>query len=302
MACVFIGLTSLIVFFSLTSALSSWGSIALQDAVRDVLKDPAFSSTSVTVAEVLRWLRWAAYGVVVVSIAGIVFAVFTARGHRASRIWLTVMCGLSFVGFVAVGGLAGLLPAALSVVCATQLWSPDSRAWFDTKNGITRAEPTPDPDAPKSAASAAPVGTAVMTQTEQPKPVRVAGLVTLVASWLVVMFSAYYALIYTTSRQSYIESLSKEPTKSMLADYDLAAADVARWMFIGLSILGILAIAACVAAALMLIGKPHARIATIVLAAVTVPISFVVVGVGWPWTAAAIFVLVQLRRPAARTP
>ena len=128
MACVFIGLTSLIVFFSLTSALSSWGSIALQDAVRDVLKDPAFSSTSVTVAEVLRWLRWAAYGVVVVSIAGIVFAVFTARGHRASRIWLTVMCGLSFVGFVAVGGLAGLLPAALSVVCATQLWSPDSRA------------------------------------------------------------------------------------------------------------------------------------------------------------------------------
>mgnify|MGYP002682376174 CR=1 FL=1 len=196
----------------------------------------------------------------------------------------------------------GLLPAALSVVCATQLWSPDSRAWFDTKNGITRAEPTPDPDAPKSAASAAPVGTAVMTQTEQPKPVRIAGLVTLVASWLVVMFSAYYALIYTTSRQSYIDSLSKEPTKSMLADYDLAAGDVARWMFIGLSILGILAIAACVAAALMLIGKPHARIATIVLAAVTVPISFVVVGVGWPWTAAAIFVLVQLRRPAARTP
>ena len=84
MACVFIGLTSLIVFFSLTSALSSWGSIALQDAVRDVLKDPAFSSTSVTVAEVLRWLRWAAYGVVVVSIAGIVFAVFTARGAPAA--------------------------------------------------------------------------------------------------------------------------------------------------------------------------------------------------------------------------
>ncbi len=85
MACVFVGLTSLIVFGSVTSALSDWGSIELQDAVRDALDDPALEGIDLTVAEVVEWLRRAAYVVVVLSIAGVVFAVFTARGHRASR-------------------------------------------------------------------------------------------------------------------------------------------------------------------------------------------------------------------------
>ncbi len=141
MACVFVGLTSVIVFGSLTSALSNWGSIELQDAVRDALRDPALDGVNLSVAEVVEWLRRAAYVVVFLSIAGVVFAVFAARGHRGSRIYLTVMCGLAFVGFVVVGGLAGLLPAALAVVCATQLWSADSRAWFDAKNGVNPAPP-----------------------------------------------------------------------------------------------------------------------------------------------------------------
>jgi hypothetical protein len=300
MACVFVGLTWLIVFFGVTSALSNWGSIELQDAVRDALKDPALDGTNLTVSEVIEWLRRAAYGVVFLSIAGVVFAVFTARGHRASRICLTVMCGLTFIGFVAAGGFAGLLPAALAIICAMQLWSPDSRAWFDTKNGVT-APPTPtDPFATAAIPEAAsPI--AAPPAASQPKPVRVAGLVTLIASWLVVMFSAYFVLIYTTARESYIDSISNGSTERMLDDLGVEPSDFVTWMFIFFVVSGILAVMACASAALMLRGVRRARMATIVLAAISVPVSFVFVGVGWPWTAAAVFVIVQLNLPGART-
>lgn len=290
MACVFVGLTSLIVFGSVTSSLSNWGSIELQDAVRDALDDPALDGVDLTVPQVVEWLRRAAYAVVVLAIAGVVFAVFAARGHRSSRVSLTVMCGLAFVGFIGIGGLAGMLPAVLAVVCAMQLWSPDSRAWFDAKNGVVRPAVPPVPVAPVAGPGAAPGAPA------QPKSIRIAGLVALIASWLVLMFSAYYALIYVTARSSYVDSLSKGSTKKMLDEYGIAPADFVTWMFIFFVVCGVLALLACAAAALMLRGVPHARTATIVLAAVSVPVSFMFVGVGWPWTAAAVFVLVQLRR------
>lgn len=289
MACVFVGLTSLIVFGNVTSALSNWGSIELQKAVRDALDDPAFDGVDLSVPQAVEWLRRAAYAVVALTIAGVVFAVFTARGHRSSRVSLTVMCGLAFVGFIGVGGLAGMLPAVLAVVCAMQLWSPESRAWFDAKNGVARPVVPPVPVAPVAGPGAVPAAPPL------PKSIRVAGLVTLIASWLVLMFSAYYALIYVTARSSYVDSLSKGSTKKMLDEYGVAPADFVTGMFIFFVVCGVLALLACTAAALMLRGVPHARTATIVLAAVSIPLSFMFVGAGWPWTAAAVYVLVQLR-------
>jgi hypothetical protein len=299
MACVFVG-SCLIVFFSITSALTDWGSIELQNAVRDALKDPALESTDLTVAEVIEWLRRAAYAVVFLSIAGVVFAVFTARGHRGSRIGLTVICGLAFIGFVAAGGFAGLLPAALAIICAMQLWSPDSRAWFDIKNGVTAPPAAADPFAAAQTPVAAPA-IAAPPAASLPKPVRIAGLVTLIASWLVVMFSAYFALIYTTARESYVDSISNGSTERMLDDLGVEASDFVTWMFIFFVVSGTLAVMACVSAALMLRGVRRARVVTLVLAAISVPVSFVFVGVGWPWTAAAVVVIVQLSQREART-
>lgn len=301
MAAVFIGLTSLIVFGSLTSALSNWGSIEMQDAVRDALDDRALESLDLTVPEVIDWLRWAAYVAVLLSIAGVVFAVFAARGHRASRVSLTVMCGLAFVGFVLVGGIAGLFPAALAVVCAAQLWAPDSRAWFNAKNGMAVA-PAPTVTAePVAAEPVAAPPVAAPQAASRPRSVHVAGLVTLIASWLVVMFSAYFTLVYTTARESYVDSISKGSTKKMLDEYGIVPSDFVDWMFIFFAVCGVLALMACAAAALLLKGTRHARVATMVLAGIAVPVSFLIVGVGWPWTAAAVFVLVKLSRSDART-
>lgn len=294
MACVFVGLTSLIVFASLTSALSSWGSIELQDSVREALADPALDGVNLSVAEVIEWLRRAAYVVVFLSIAGVVFAVFAARGHRGSRIYLTVMCVVAFVGFVAVGGLAGLLPAALAVVCATQLWSRESRAWFDAKNGVTPAQPT-DPLLVADTTGGVPAARA-----RQPKPVRVAGLVTMIGSWLVVMFSAYFTLVYATARESYVESISTGSTQRAFDDLGVQPADFVDWMFIYFIICGVLALMACASSAMLLRGIPHGRVATLTLAVASLPLSAALVGVGWPWTAAAIVVIVMLNRREAR--
>jgi hypothetical protein len=71
-------------------------------------------------------------------------------------------------------------------------------------------------------------------------------------------------------------------------------------MFVFFVVCGVLALMACAAAALLLKGARHARVATMVLAGVAAPMSFLFVGVGWPWTAAAVFVLVKLSRPDAR--
>ncbi|GAA3523481.1 hypothetical protein GCM10022234_19710 [Aeromicrobium panaciterrae] len=295
MACVYVGLTSLIVFGYLVSALSDWGSIELQESVRDALDDPAFDGVNLSVTEVIEWLRRIAYVVVFLSIAGIVFAVFAARGHRGSRVYLTVMCGLAFVGFVAVGGLAGLLPAALAVVCAMQLWSPESRAWFDAKNGVTPARPAE----PIVVPAAAPAAVAAPTR-ELAKPERIAGLVTMIGSWLVVMFSAYFVLVYTTARESYVDSISKGSTRRAFDDLGVEPSDFVTWMFIYFVVCGVLALLACASAALLLRGVSRARTTTMVLAVVSLPMSVALVGVGWPWTAAAIVVIVMLNKREAR--
>ncbi len=123
---------------------------------------------------------------------------------------------------------------------------------------------------------------------------------TLIGSWLVVMFSGYYALVYTTARESYVESISKGSTKRTFDELGVDPSDFVTWMFIYFVVCGVLALLACASAALMLRGVPQARMATIVLAIASMPLSFVFVGVGWPWTAAAVCVIVMLNRSEAK--
>jgi len=136
MACVFVGVTSAILFASVMSALSNWGSVELQDAVRTAANEPRFKDLGLTAAELLTWTRRILDGLVLVSIAGVVFSVFAARGHRASRVYLTIMCAIACLMFVATGGWVGLLPSAFAVLSAVRLWSPESKAWFEAKNRV----------------------------------------------------------------------------------------------------------------------------------------------------------------------
>lgn len=295
------GLTSLIAFFAVVSALSDWGSTDLQDAIRRALKDPRFNDTGLTVSSMLEWLRRILFGVVVLSIAGMVFAVFAARGHRPSRMYLTVMCGFACLAFLVTGGLFGLLPAAFAMICGFRLWTPESRAWFEVESGevpvvaVVGASTTlaPESTLPSPASTTGPMA-------RRPKPVLIAGIVTLCAASLIVMFCGYFMVVYLTARSSYIASLSDQPMKRMLASNDLEPAQVAHWLFVGCAVLGPIALLACAAAALLLLGSSYGRGATLALAWLTVPLSLVVFGVGLPWTIAAIVVIIQLRKPESR--
>lgn len=139
MACLFVGVSCVILLFGVGSTLSDWGSIETREAVAKALSGGALSGVDLEVSEVLVWLRWVLMAAAAIASAGIIFAIYTAKGHQPSRIILTVLCGFASLLFLA-GGLWGLLPAAFSIGCGFYLWSAESRRWFAVKNGKEIAE------------------------------------------------------------------------------------------------------------------------------------------------------------------
>lgn len=129
LTCAFVGAGSLLALFQLMGFLSDGGSVEVQDAVREGLAAEPLAGAGIGVDQALEWLRILAYVGLVLATSGAVFAFYTARGHRPSRIALTVLCVLTAVAFAA-AGLAGILFALFAGMCAASLWTADSRRWF----------------------------------------------------------------------------------------------------------------------------------------------------------------------------
>lgn len=300
-----------------TSTLSNWGSIEVQDQVKKVLAAEPLRSSGLAITDVMSWLRWALMGAAAVAVAGIVFAIYTARGHQASRVILTVICGLASLVFLT-GGLFGLLPAAFAIGCGIYLWTADSRQWFAVKNGKAilaekpRADPfaasgfeTPPTSAPQPAeGSTAPQPAAYVTapiRDPQPKAVLGAGLVALIMSAMVALVSGMNAAFYAVAPDEYVRLFNDNPLmQDTVRQAGMSAAELARALFIGCSIALIFSLAAIAAAGATLAGKRVGRNALVGLTVVTVPISIVAFPVGLVWTAGTIVTLVLLKRPDSR--
>lgn len=299
-----------------SSALSNWGSIEVQDQVRKVLADDRFNSAELEVSDVMGWLRWVLMGAAAMSAAGIVFAIYTALGHQASRVILTVMCALGSLVFLA-GGVFGILPAAFAIFCGIYLWTPDSRQWFAVKNGKAlppetaekaRLDPfastaTPavlDTTAPATADTAS-ADTASTVRTPRPKAVLGAGLIALVMSSMVGFVTGIYVLGYLLSKGEYARLFAENPLlQDTMREVGMSSAELARAMFIGCAIAVVLALAAVAAAGATLAGMRSGRAVLVILTILTVPISIAAFPVGLMWTAAAVVTLVLLRRPESR--
>lgn len=303
--------------FYVTSTLSNWGSIEVQDQIRKVLADDRLKSSGLEVTDVMSWLRWMLMGAAAVAVAGIVFAIYTARGHQASRVILTVICGLASLVFLA-GGIFGLLPAAFSIGCGIYLWTADSRQWFAVKNGNAipaeqpRADPfavpvaapvleetgheTPDSTAPEQANyRAAPI------HAPQPKAVLGAGLVALIMSAMVAIVSGMNAVFYAVAQDEYVRLFRENSLmQDTVRQAGMNPAELARALFIGCSIAVVFSLAAVAAAGATLAGKRLGRNVLVGLTLVTVPISIAAFPVGLAWTAGAIVTLVLLKRPDSR--
>lgn len=325
-ACLFIGLTCGFLLLQFISTLSQWGSIELQEQVAEALDGPV--GVDLSVDTVLSWLRVLLNVLAVGTAAGIVLAVYAARGHQVSRVLLTVTAALLALVFVSVG-LLGLLPAAFAIGCAFYLWSPEARTWYDAKNGrVTAAPAPPRPDpfaAPPAGATAeaqrtaaAPAGPAAAYQAHQPSPaqpwrgpapagprrpqsVLTAAIVMLSSAGVVAGVAGLNALLYLVSPDEYVRLLQDQPLMAdSVRELNTDAETLARWMFIGCSILTVVSLLGVLAGGLLLARVKGSRVFALVMCAVTFVVGLAAVPMGWPWAAAAALVVWWITRQDAR--
>lgn len=323
LTCIFVGVGSALLLVNLVSTLSSWGSIELQDAVREALATEPLKEAGIGLDQALDALRYAAYVGVVLTASGAVFALYAARGHRTSRVMLTILCGLAFLVFAAMG-LPGLLPAAFAGVCGWSLWTAEARRWFDQVNGrpvpalatATRtgaADPfaavppssTPEVDTPAAFPSdgeqpATPTSTGA-APAARPRSVSVAVVTTVVSCAVVGFFGLIALLVSTIGADAYRSALS-EPgmaqdwlrSAGVDADQVIELLRLSSTVWLVLSVVGL---AAAIATAKRL---PAGVVTLRIVAALTVGVSVFFLPLGIVTAAAAVVVVVQLRRPDAR--
>lgn len=183
MACLLAGAGSLIVLISTVTMLADWAPREVRSEVETMVDQPPLDAYDLGVDQVLEWMRLAMMMVAAASVAAIILAIYAARRHKGSRIALTVVSATSSLVFVA-SGLAGLLPAAMAIVCIVLLWSRDANDWFKPERARKRAEAAaragvgsvagsspdsstqalPDPGDPSSPGAAEP------PEQQQPRP------------------------------------------------------------------------------------------------------------------------------------
>lgn len=338
--CVYLGMFAVIQAISAMDLVGSWNGNNASDRVTgplSVLRDAGLSQATaessykafVTVLAVL-------------AAAGVVFAVYTARGDRASRVGLTitsVIVGVCFFFGATGGSFMDTLLGALSVAFTTRLWRGEARNWFRVLAGkepielkvrtapSKSATPTPqagpaDPTAPPAPTSHAPAphtsapyppaqgwpqgGYAPLSAlprdpSRMPKSVSIAVWTTLIGSAIAAMGSGLVVLMLLLVGNDYEQIVRDSP----LADAMLGntSVDFDQMYNTSLAIFGVtlaLAIGGLLAAVRVLVTKRSGDVFLFVMASVTVVMSIVTAPIGLPFTAAAIVVLIQLRKPESR--
>jgi hypothetical protein len=329
-ACLFIGLTCAFMLLQFISALSQWGSIELQEQVAEGL-DAVPGGSDISVDTALGWLRLLVNGLAVLAAAGIVLAVYAARGHQVSRVLLTVLAVLLALVFVG-SGVLGLLPAAFALGCAFYLWSAEARTFYDARDGRAVVDPQPrrpDPFAPTGAAvpppatpadapgtTSVPPGPSAPAQAQHPAPawqapaptgprrpasVLTAAVVMLASAGVVAGVAGLNALIYLVSPDEYVRLLEEQPLMTdSVTELNTDAETLARWIFVGCSILTVISLLGALAGALLLARVKGARVFALVMCAVTFVVGLAAVPMGWPWAGAAALVVWWITRQDAR--
>lgn len=322
LTCLFVGIACALILTNLVGALQSWGSIAMQDAIRSALDSPPVSELGMSVERAMDLLRYAAWVGVVLTVAGLVFAVYTAMGHRVSRIMLTGLCALAAVTFAA-AGLVGLLPALFASISAWSLWSSDARRWFDEVDG--RIQPSPATDRPARptladlpggvdpqrvvgpapgaapVAEAAPAPPAASGAPSTPRPVRVAVITTVISCGVVALLGALMLLVSTLGADAYRASLEEPGLARDLVRSTGVSSDEVVGLLRGSAVVWLVLSALGLVSALAAAQRRRSGSVALQSAAfATIAVSVFFIPFGVLTAAAAVVVIVQLRRPEAR--
>lgn len=316
LACVFVGVSCALLLGNIVTLLGDWGSIEVQEQLSRVLDEEPLSGSGITMTQALSWLRIALLVGVALAVAGIVFSVYTARGHRPSRIYLTVLCVLGSVLFLG-AGLAGLLPAAVALACAFTLWSADARRWFDAKGGRTPVElgGRPDPFADRSAdmsatshaaprvttphAAASPGTTTAVDR--RPRAVALGAGFALALSVLAAAMGALALLLSTVGESAYRRSIEDSGTvRDMMQMAGVSVDDMLSLMTLAGAGWLLMGVVGAVAAVATLAGSNPGRLLLRIMSVLTVGVSMLFLPLGLLTGAAAVLSLVQMQRPEAR--
>lgn len=327
-ACLYLGVLSAIIAIRAVTVVSSWNSESREDdfaGALDALRDAGLSASgAVTTYKTMIVV------VAVLAACGAVFAVYTAQGHRSSRVGMTVAIGvagvLAFVGALG-GGFLFAMVGALAVVFTIRMWTGEIRTYFRTLAGheppapkITKVDPfapTPSGVAPLDPAPHGPSGAVAPSPPPQgqappgyyrppapaalPRPVSIAVWTTLVGSAIVAFGSGIGLLGLGLIGDDYEQMVRDSPFSERMMNQ--SSLDYDQLYRLSLTFLGIclpLALGGLAAAILVLVKKRTGDVFLFVMAALTVVMSVLLFPVGLPWTAAAIVCLVQLRRRESR--
>ncbi|MCW2771555.1 MAG: hypothetical protein JWR27_2988 [Aeromicrobium sp.] len=264
--------------------------------------------------------------VAVLAATGVVCAIHAAKGHHPSRVILTLLS--AFFLTVSVSGLLGpgffvAMIGFLAVFFAAQLWTPVVRSWFRVLAGKA---PLPSRPAKVRAPTPVPAGVQLNPQPGQqpapppmsqgyqpyahpprreplPRPVSIAVWTTLIGSIAAMGLSAMFLLSMLVIGDYDSFMAQGGPGADMIrgreADFNAALHLVRVICAISL----VLGAGGLFAATRVLVTRRSGDVVLFVMSVVTI-IFTVVIALGFPfglpWTAAAIVVLVQLRKPEAR--
>lgn len=317
-ACLFVGASSALLLFYVIGWLTSWNSQEIQGGLRDTLTGAGVLSVGLTVQGTIDALRVVLLVSVVLLVAGAVFAVYAARGHLQSRFMLTGIAALTAFAFVITGGVVGLFPAAFAVAAIVRLWSRESRVWFAVVNGRevpaalvqAAAPPVPIPSVPippvpvssvpvSSGPAAAPTVPLEPAPAGPPSSIRTLTLITSISAGLVSVVSAGYVATYLVAREPLTRAQLESPVRSMMDSTDAEIIDAMRVAAVVCGITVVLGLAALGATYLIWKRRGFGHFALTVLSGVTILMGLFTL-VGLPWSAAAVWVVVLLRRRESR--
>lgn len=173
--------------------------------------------------------------------ASVVFAVYTALGHGASRILLTITAPLMALVGLGQGSFFAIVVSVIAFTCTFQLWSSEVRRWFDLLAG---KEPRPQPAAAAPTTwppplPSDPAGTQqqatqwqghpqAYAQGYPPRPparrdgVKILAVIALIGSTLIALGCAVYLLMYEFAR----EELVREQLDSGMNWMNLTEAEI----------------------------------------------------------------------------
>jgi hypothetical protein len=292
MACLFVGLGSLMMLVELFGALSNWTSLQVQGELRKALRSTELPGLSMQQA--LHWFQIGAYVALALCVAGTVFAFFTARGDRVSRIALTVLCGLAALAFLS-GGIVGLLPAVVAMLSASALWSPEARAWFSARPFVRPLESA------GVAPTAGPAATAFPNW--MPSEVVSGAVVAMICSLLaglVVASNALAVLVRRLAPEDFEKLVGKGP---LLVEslFNITSTPTTDAIVIAVSAgLSLFALAGFGLSLMVLLGRSWARRPLVVLCYISIVLTALAFPFGLVLTAAAFATAMLLNRPAAR--